>query len=99
MGVVLPMDRSGHVNPHLPIDLRANRAFGDFQVEVDLQPDPELEREAKVFAQSERSVCGDSTLPIDDLADAPWRTAISPASLLMLMAIGFMNSSKRISPG
>jgi hypothetical protein len=69
---VLRMDRSGHVKPNLLIDLCANRAFGDSQVEVGLQPEPELGRDAKVFAQSERSVCGDSTLPIDDIADAPW---------------------------
>jgi hypothetical protein len=76
--VVLPMDPSGHVNPHLPIALRANRAFGDFQVEVGLQPDPELGRDAKVFAQSERSVSGDSALSIDNIADAPWRDSDIP---------------------
>lgn len=69
--VIMRMEASGLMSADLPIDLRANRAFGDSQVEVGLQSEPEFGRDTKVFAQSERSVCGDSTLPIDDIADAP----------------------------
>jgi hypothetical protein len=57
----------------LPINLGANCAFGDSQVEVCLQSEPKLGRDAKVFAQSERGIGTDSTFPVHNGADASGR--------------------------
>jgi hypothetical protein len=90
---------SGNASVNLLVDLCANRAFGDFQIEVGLKSKPEIGRDAEVLAQSQRSIGGDSTLPITIALIRPGGTAISRARRLMLIPIGFMNSSKRISPG
>lgn len=79
---VVRRDASGHTSMDLLVDLCANYAFGDSEIEVGLKSEPNLGGDAKVFAQSERSVCGDSTLPIDDIADAPGCDSDIPGELV-----------------
>ncbi len=53
---VVPMGTLGDMSADLPINLCANRAFGESQVEVSLQSEPALGRDAKVFTQSKRGI-------------------------------------------
>jgi len=72
----------GHTSMDSLVDLCADHAFGDSEIEVGLKSEPKLGGDTKVFAQSERSVCGDSTLPIDDIADAPGCDSDIPGELV-----------------
>jgi hypothetical protein len=44
------MDPSGRVSPHLLINPHADSAFRNPQIEISLEPKPELGRDAKILA-------------------------------------------------
>ena len=75
---VMRMGMLSDTSADLPINLCANCAFGYSQVEVGLQSEPKLGRDAKVFAQSERGIGTDSTFPVHNGADAPGRDSDVP---------------------
>jgi hypothetical protein len=54
----------------LLLDLCANHAFGDSQIEVGLEPKPKLGGNAEIFAQPQSSIGSDSAFPIHNSADA-----------------------------
>lgn len=97
--VMRRMKPSGHASVDLLVDLCADYAFGDSEIEVGLKPEPKLGGDAKVFANRSAVSAVIARFPFTIALMRPGGTAISRASLLMLMPIGFMNSSKRISPG
>ena len=66
----------------LSIDVRADGAFCDPQVEIGLKSEPELGRDAEVLAQSQRSIAGDGTLSVYDGADAAGRDGNIPGEAI-----------------
>jgi len=77
----------------------SDSAHCDAKLIVCLQPHPDLWRRAEVSAQPDCGIRGDRSLAVDNGAYAAGGTAMSRASMLMLIPIGFINSSRRISPG
>ena len=73
---------SGHVSTDLLINPRADGAFRNPQVEIGLKPKPELGRDAKVLAQSERRVRSNSTFPVDNRADSARRDGYIPSQFI-----------------
>jgi hypothetical protein len=76
------MDLLGRVSTNLLIDPRADSAFRNPQVEIGLEPKPELGRNAKVLAQSERGVRSNSTFPVHDGADSTRRDGKIPSQFI-----------------
>jgi hypothetical protein len=64
------MEPSCHASVDLLVDLRADYAFSDSEIEIGLQSEPELGRNAEVFAQSQGGVRSDSAFPVHNSADA-----------------------------
>jgi hypothetical protein len=64
------MERSCHASVDLLVDLCADYAFGDSEIEIGLKSEPKLGRNTEVFAQSQRGVSSDSSFPIHNSADA-----------------------------
>jgi hypothetical protein len=64
------MERSGHASVNLLVNLCADHAFGDSEIEIGLKSEPKLGRNTEVFTQSQRSVGSDSTFPVHNSADA-----------------------------
>jgi len=65
--------RSGYVAVNSLVDLRPHPPFGDPEIEVDLESEPQVGRDAKILGQSKRRVRSNGTLPVDDRADASRR--------------------------
>lgn len=61
---------SCHASVDLFVDLCADYAFGDSEIEIALKSEPKLGRNTKVFAQSQRGVGSDSAFPVHNSADA-----------------------------
>jgi hypothetical protein len=64
------MERSCHASVDLLVDLCADYAFGDSEIEIDLRSEAKLGRNTEVFTQSQRSVGSDSACPVHYSADA-----------------------------
>jgi hypothetical protein len=54
----------------LLVDLCADYAFGDSEIEIGLKSEPKLGRNTEVFAQSQRGVGSNSAFPVHNSADA-----------------------------
>ncbi len=61
---------SCHASVDLLVDLCADYAFGDSEIEIGLKSEPKLGRNTEVFAQSQRGVGADSACPVHNSADA-----------------------------
>jgi len=61
---------SCHASVDLLVDLCADYAFGDSEIEIGLKSEPKLGRNTEVFAQSQRGVGSDSAFPVHNSADA-----------------------------
>jgi hypothetical protein len=55
---------------NLLVDLCADYAFGDSEIEIGLKSEPKLGRNTEIFAQSQRGVGSDSAFPVHNRADA-----------------------------
>ncbi len=72
---------------------------GQTHVVFELQGQPQLRRNSKVFAKPQRCIRCNGTFPADDLTDAPRGTSRLRARRFVLMPSGFINASSKISPG
>jgi hypothetical protein len=72
------MEPSSHASVNLLVDLCADYAFGDSQIEVGLKSQPKLGGDIKVFAQSECGVGSDSAFPVHNSADPAGRNSDFP---------------------
>ena len=64
------MERSGHASVNLLVNLCADHAFGDSEIEIGLKSEPKLGRNTEVYTQSQHSVGSDSTFPVHNSANA-----------------------------
>ena len=97
--VLRETEPSCHASVNLFVDLCADYTLGDSEIEIGLESEPKLGRNTEVFAQSQRGVGSDSAFPVHNSADAAGWNGDFPRESIDTDVIGFMNSSKRISPG
>ena len=84
---------------NIAFDFRGDSILSGFQVEAGLEVHPNSRCVLEVPGEALGGVRGDGTTLVDDIGMRVTGTRRSRAILFMLRRSGFMNSSRRISPG